>query len=362
MSERIREPDERNNHLPRRRCRLVGRSLVLILYSLGVQGLTHAQTNPTTSGTPSIDELEKQLDQAKAQAKSKAAGRSMQVKVGALANANLVTLPGGNFEMGSPNVGESPVHEVRIAPFSIMKYPVTRGEFAAFVNQTQYKAANCYGVLSITFERLEGGAVNGRFAEEHLTWRNPGFAQDDRHPVVCVSWSDAQRYAEWLSRKTGHRWRLPSSAEYEYATRAGTKSARPWGENPDEACEYANVADATARMVVDASKREFFEFHNCSDNATYTSPVGSYRPNNWGLYDMLGNVSEFVQDCPHDNYNGAPTDGSAWETGPFCETHRLARGGSWISGPNRVRSAFANDMVVPSMATNDSGFRLVRVN
>lgn len=336
---------------------------MLMLLLSGVPGLTQAQTNPTTNGTPSMDELEKQLDQAKAKAKSKSTGRSSQATatVGTLGNANLVTIPGGTFEMGSPLLGEKPVHEVRIAPFVIMKYPVTRQEFAAFVKETGYKTASCYGMLSGTFERDQGGLVSRQFAEEHLTWRDPGFAQDDRHPVVCISWSDAQSYAEWLSRKTAHRWRLPSSAEYEYATRAGTKSARPWGENPDDACEYANVADSTARMVVDANKLEFFEFHNCIDNAAFTSPVGSYRPNAWGLFDMLGNVKELVQDCPHFGYNGAPTDGSAWEIGPFCKTHRLARGGSWISGPNTVRSAFTGDMVVPSAAMNDTGFRLVRV-
>lgn len=266
---------------------------------------------------------------------------------------DFVNIPAGRFKMGSPSNekgrydDEGPVHEVAITGFALSKYDVTRGEFAAFVKETGYDAGNsCY-----TFETGEWVLHDGR------SWRDPGFRQTERDPVVCVNWNDIHAYAGWLGRKTGHRYRLPTEAEWEYAARAGTTSARFWGENPDQACAYANVADQTARDEIADAKT--WEIHNCRDGYAYTSPVGSFKPNGFGLYDMLGDVWQWTEDCYHKNYKGAPTDGSAWMTGT-CELH-ACRGGAWLIEPENVRSA-SRVRDYPESRFTSLGFRLVRIN
>ncbi|MFQ5953752.1 MAG: formylglycine-generating enzyme family protein, partial [Kiloniellales bacterium] len=167
-------------------------------------------------------------------------------------------------------------------------------------------------------------------------WRDPGFPQDDRHPVVCVNWHDAKAYVRWLSRKTGHEYRLLSESEWEYATRAGTTTARHWGADPDGACSYANVNDRTSK-----SENDFYwPHHDCRDGYAKSAPVGSFRANGFGLHDMLGNVWEWVEDCYEESYDLTPRDGSAW-TGGKCEG-RVLRGGSWCYVPENVRSAYRN--------------------
>jgi len=265
---------------------------------------------------------------------------------------NFVNIPAGHFQMGSPSDekgrydDEGPLHDVAIAAFALSRYDVTRGEFAAFVKETGYDTGNsCY-----TFETNEWKSHDGR------NWRDPAFHQTDRDPVVCVNLSDIHAYAEWLGRKTGHRYRLPTEAEWEYAVRAGTTSARFWGDNPDQACVYANVADQTAREQITNAKT--WDIHNCSDGYAYTSPVGSFKPNAFGLYDMLGNVWQWTEDCYHKNYKGAPNDGSAWTTGA-CELH-ACRGGAWLIEPENVRSA-SRVRDYPMSRFTSLGFRLVRI-
>jgi formylglycine-generating enzyme len=266
---------------------------------------------------------------------------------------DFVNIPAGRFRMGSPSHekgryrDEGPVHEVSIRAFALSKYDVTRGDFAAFVQETGYDAGNsCY-----TFETGEWESHDGR------NWRDPAFRQTDRDPVVCVNLSDVHAYADWLGRKTGHRYRLPTEAEWEYAARAGTSSARFWGENPDEACAYANVADRTAREQIADAKT--WSLHECSDGYAYTSPVGSFRPNPFGLYDMLGDVWQWTEDCYHKDYKGAPRDGSAWTTGS-CEL-RVPRGGAWLIGPSDVRSA-SRVRDYPMNRFSSLGFRLARID
>jgi formylglycine-generating enzyme required for sulfatase activity len=137
--------------------------------------------------------------------------------------------------------------------------------------------------------------------------------------VINVSWDDANAYVTWLSKKTGKPYRLLTEAEYEYATRAGTETPYPWGD--DIGKNNANCNGCGSEW----------------DNKQ-TAPVGSFAPNRFGLYDMVGNVWEWVEDCYHETYNGAPTDGSAWITGD-CSTH-VVRGGSWNNNPENLRSAF----------------------
>lgn len=241
----------------------------------------------------------------------------------------MVVIPAGRFAMGSPDSederdgDEGPVHRVKVAAFAIGKTEITRGQFAAFVNKTGYNAGDkCW-----TF-------ADGKFRERESDWRKPGYSQDDKHPVACISWNDAQAYAKWMSRKTGKQYRLPTEAEWEYAARGNTGSSRFWGDNPDEACKYANVTDRTAKAQIPGSLA--WSAHDCTDGFAYTAPVGRFKANAFGLQDMLGNVWEWTEDSYHVSYDGAPADGSAWQ-GEGAK-HAL-RGGSWNSDPQNVRAA-----------------------
>ena len=163
-------------------------------------------------------------------------------------------------------------------------------------------------------------------------WDEPLFSQTDRDPAVNVSWHDAHAYVEWLSETSLHEYRLPSEAEWEYAARAGTTTTRYWGE--EKTGEYAHV------------------------DQRGTAPVGTLKPNAFGLHDMLGNVWEWVEDCWHDNYEGAPLDGSAWTSGdPY---YRVVRGGCWVSRPSIV-SSVDRVRVDATVRDNRYGFRVVRI-
>ena len=243
----------------------------------------------------------------------------------------MVVVPAGSFMMGSPESEterwedfEDPAHRVSVRqPFAIGKYEVTRGQYADFVNATGRKSDGCY--------YFDGSKWKTDSAHN---WRSPGYTQTDEDPVVCVSHEDAKAYTAWLRRKTGQAYRLPSEAEWEYAARANTKSARYWGASPDQACGYANVYDRTSKRVNKFS----WAFHDCDDEYAQTSPVGKFKANAFGLHDMLGNVLEWTEDCWNDSYAGAPSDANVWTAGD-CR-RRVLRGGSWFFKPRVVRSAF----------------------
>jgi formylglycine-generating enzyme required for sulfatase activity len=168
---------------------------------------------------------------------------------------------------------------------------------------------------------------------KEANWRRPGFEQTGDHPAVCLSWNDAVAYADWLTKETGRPYRLPSEAEWEYAVRAGTTTSRFWGDDPNGACTYANVADRSAEARFPGGA-----VHDCDDGHVFTAPVGSFKPNPFGLLDIQGNAWEWVQDCWNDGYEGAPADGSAWTDGDCGR--RVLRGGGWHDGPAWVRSAY----------------------
>jgi len=263
----------------------------------------------------------------------------------------MVEIPAGSFEMGSPASeagrfdSEGPQHRVSVNRFAAGKFEVTRGQFAAFVNASGYNAGSeCY-----TFEGGRSEKRSGR------NWQNPGYAQAENHPVVCVSWDDAKAYIAWLSQKTNKSYRLLSEAEWEYAARAGSSTARYWGASPDAACAHANGMDATGKSQVPGIS---WEVHNCNDGSAYTAAVGSYKPNAFGLYDMIGNVWEWTEDCWNKNYTGAPSDGAAWTTGE-CSVGRVLRGASWYFIPRYARVA-TRDWFVPSSRNINYGFRLAR--
>jgi len=242
----------------------------------------------------------------------------------------MVTIPAGSFEMGSPNDefgrfdAEGPLHRVEVAAFALAKTHVTRGQFADFVRDSGYQVGgSCY--------TLEGGRWEDRPGRG---WRDPGYPQKDSHPAVCLSWGDARAYVEWLSRKTGKQYRLPTEAQWEYAARAGTSAARYWGQNPNQACTYANVMDSVGKAQAPGVA---LEAHDCADGYAYTAPVANFKANAFGLYDMLGNAWQWVDDCLQDDYVGAPADGRAWLVGK-CK-FRVLRGGSWNAKPRNVRTA-----------------------
>jgi formylglycine-generating enzyme required for sulfatase activity len=247
----------------------------------------------------------------------------------------MVVIPAGKFLMGSPpgesgrSDEEGPQRVVAIGrSFALGRYEVTRGEYARFVSSTHHAVDTCTD-------------------RKRADFRNPGFKQTDQHPAVCVSLDDAETYARWLSTKTGQRYRLPTEAEWEYAARAGTDAARYWGNEDAAACLHANVADQSQRRA--GWRGQFF---SCFDGYKYTAPVGSFRPNPFGLYDMLGNVWEWSCSDYVERYDGTE---SSCGSGP----RRVNRGGSWTFLPDYVRSATRNKDFTTSRYSN-LGFRLAR--
>ena len=230
--------------------------------------------------------------------------------------------------------------------FAAGRYEVTRGQYRVFAEATGRSGEGCFVWAGNKFER-----------DLSKDWRNPGYAQDDTHPVACVIWEDASAYVAWLSQKTGKDYRLLTEAEWEFAARAGTTTTRFWGDDGNMSCSFANGADLTTKAQVSGFSNSLVA--NCNDRYAYSAPVGSYRANAFGLHDMLGNVFEWTQDCWNDNYHGAPTDGSAWMT-VTC-SRRVVRGGSWSDDPRGLRSAYRFGLTT-AFRSNYAGFRVARNN
>jgi formylglycine-generating enzyme required for sulfatase activity len=250
----------------------------------------------------------------------------------------MVAIRPGRFTMGSPKSeqgrtpDESPLHQVTIPkPFAISRCEITVGQFKQFIQETGYKTSaetDGKGCYVWNAEKNEGQQ------QVDKQWNNPGFTQTDEHPVICVSWSDAQRYVDWLSQRTGAVYRLPTEAEWEYAARADTETASYYGK--ESQCDYANGLGQEAKGIVDKNWR----LADCRDGYIYTAPVAHFKPNLFGLYDMLGNVWEWTLDCWHEDYKLAPYDGTAWPKtqGGDCD-RQVIRGGSWGYDPQDLRSA-----------------------
>lgn len=237
---------------------------------------------------------------------------------------------------------EQPAHHVKIRTFAAGKFHVTRGQFAAFVTDSGYDT----GKSCFTFEEKSWQKRKNR------DWRKPGFEQDDHHPAVCISWHDAKAYTDWLAKKTGKSYRLLSEAEWEYAARATTLTTRYWGDQINQACSYANGMDTTGK---DKIPGVFWAAADCRDGFAYTSPVGQFTPNAFGLYDMLGNAWQWVEDNYAENYQDSPTDGSAL-TGDIRQAH-VMRGGAWSGMPDVLRSSKRNKYD-PSGRFSFVGFRV----
>ena len=252
-----------------------------------------------------------------------------------------VLIPSGTFMMGSGiNASELknryrgkeewykdeyPQHRVTISkPYYLQTTEVSVGQWRSFVKDTSYKTDAERGGGSYVWSGKKWEKRAGRY------WDNPGFLQTDSHPVTCVSWNDVQAYIRWINHKEGKDYRLPTEAEWEYACRAGLKTIRYWGDDPNDACSYANVADRSTRK-----KFSGWAVHECDDGFVYTAPVGNFQPNDFGLYDMLGNVWEWCQDWYGSYPSGSVTD----PEGPSSGYRRVGRGGSWTVSAGSCRSA-----------------------
>jgi formylglycine-generating enzyme required for sulfatase activity len=274
----------------------------------------------------------------------------------------LALVPPGQFMMGSaPDAveldagsGESPAVELSFSrPFYVSRREITVGEFRRFVEAT--------GAKSVPGCRVWSG---GQWVLDHdRSWRDPGFAAAPRddEPVVCVSWDDARAYADWLSKESGKRYRLPSEAEWEYVARGGTSFPRYWGERDSReddvlslACDYANVYDASA---VDALRLPVPNAR-CTDRATGLAAGAQYKPNAFGVYDIIGNAREWVMDCYTASYGGRPRDARAWTWQGGCELKGV-RGGSWASRPREARAP-ARGSEPAARRQSDLGFRVAR--
>lgn len=252
----------------------------------------------------------------------------------------MVSVPSGTFVMGNSATEQSeliaeglekemadwqgPQRTVNVKGFELGKYEVTKGQFAAFVSDSNYDTGN-YCIVHANGEWVDKLGSN---------WRSTGYSQTENDPVVCVSRADAQAYAKWLTQKTGQTYRLPSESEWEYACRAGKQEKYCGSDDVDKVAIYGQIGGVK------------------------TQPVGSKAKNAFGLYDMSGNVLEWVHDAWHINYSGAPTDGSAWVDGGVQNSHVL-RGGSWSNSVRGTRATIRFDSS-PDNRSSNLGFRVAR--
>ena len=245
----------------------------------------------------------------------------------------MVIVPKGRFTMGTATPAEMPwaeyglpAREVRVRrPFAIGRFEVTFAEWDA-----------CVAAGGCTHRPEDAGWGRGR------------------RPVINVNWADAMRYVAWLRKRTRRPYRLPSEAEWEYVARAGTTTARYWGDGSAGACRHANVHDRTSRRLNGYARPP----HDCDDSAANTAPVGQYLANAFGLFDTFGNVLEWIADCWYPSYEDAPRDTAVWTKDGLCNV-RMVRGGSWGDKPFGVAASFRGWS--PAEARdNVIGFRVAR--
>lgn len=261
----------------------------------------------------------------------------------------MVIIPSGNFEMGSPlsergrYISEGPQRRVSVSRnFAVSKFEVSVAEFEKFVSATSYDAS----------DECKTYADDAWVWESGTNFESPGYRQSGDHPVTCIDWQAAQAYTEWLSEETGARYRLLSEAEWEYVARAGSSAAYPFGQDANEGCTYLNGADKSASSSISSSIAL-----TCSDGAAFTAPVGSYLPNDFGVYDMNGNVWEWTEDRWYESYEGASRTSRARVEGD--NPSRVIRGGSWFDFGFDLRSA-SRDKFESSQRRNNIGFRIAR--
>ncbi len=253
----------------------------------------------------------------------------------------MVVIPPGTFEMGSDRLNqmrdnevrpEGPIRTITIAePFAAGQFEITKAEYAQFITATGYTPAQ---------ECITWG---GRDPVQGVTWLDPSIGRPpaDDEPVVCVDWKDTKAYVEWLAEETGQPYRLLSEAEWEYVAKAGSKATWPWGEDATRICEFGNVFDQTGTQEPRATLNSNANATaaDCDDGHMLVASVGQFKPNAFGLYDTIGNVWEWVEDCSLTLYADEPVDGSAFQVDGQCEK-RGVRSGSWRSRLSRQQPTF----------------------
>lgn len=267
-------------------------------------------------------------------------------------NMQFKQIAAGEFTMGSPtseperSTNETQ-HVVKITkPFWLGATHVTVAQFAAFAKASGYQTAAekqgwSYGAWNVPekkWDRLDGGS-----------WRNPGFHQSSNHPVVCVTWNDANALCDWLSKTEGRKYRLPTEAEWEYASRAGQIDAYPWGDDFRNGKGWLNGSDQSSSNLF-----SLFPSFPWSDGFIYTSPVGKFHQNAWGLSDPLGNALQWCGDWFGDYPKNTVID----PQGPLEGKERVLRGGSFVYGPKHCRCAFRGRNL-PDFQNFYVGFRVV---
>lgn len=272
----------------------------------------------------------------------------------------VVVVPPGTFTMGSDHMEpmrdnelrpEGPIREVTITePFAVGRFEITHAQFAMFIEDAGYTPTDA----CVTW--------GGRDPVDGVNWQDPRLGVDPRpnDPVVCVDWNDAKAYTSWLAERTGQPYRLLTEAEWEYVAKAGAATVWPWGEDPDQICTYGNVFDQTGltepRSLTNANAAA--QAANCDDGVMLVAEVGQYKPNAFGLYDTIGNVWEWVEDCSLMLYTDGPLDGSAYQSVGACEK-RAVRSGSWRSRISRHRPSFRGRDPA-DLAYYIFGFRIAR--
>ncbi len=277
----------------------------------------------------------------------------------AVKGPGMIVVPHGGFRMGARkneidgSDAERPQRYVRFdRGFAMSLTEITVGQFRRFVASSGYRPRAVRRGHSLVYDPRGGNFVH----RSGVDWRHDyvGRPAADAMPVLHITAKDAEAYARWLSERSGQRYRLPSEAEFEYATRAGSTARFPWGEGAPP----PNAANTTgARDVAPEGRRWGNAFAGYGDGHWGPAPVASFKPNAFGLYDIDGNVSEWVADCWHDGYRRAPTQGEAW-VNPGCRV-RVVRGGAWANSPAQTRSAWR--IHADADVTNaKTGFRVVR--
>ncbi len=272
---------------------------------------------------------------------------------------SLVVIPAGSFMMGSPTTesgrkhSEGPQHRMTFSRgFALGQYEVSVSEYRDFVDSAGYKTDAERDRFSTIYNQLSGRMMR----RDNVNWTMDyeGHKADDNNPVVHVSWNDAQAYVKWLADSTDKPYRLPSEAEFEYALRGGKSTRYWWGSGSPQRV----VENITGEGDITRGHRNWAtSFKGYTDHFWGPAPVGSFEPSPYGLFDIGGNVGEWVTDCWHDTYLRAPLDGSAW-VNPGCKL-RVIRGGYWASSPEQTRSAFRL-AAKPDSHDARIGFRIAR--
>jgi formylglycine-generating enzyme required for sulfatase activity len=323
-------------------------SLGLLLVSLGVSSLALPVIGTSKSG-----ERKETFEYYEDGKTGHGRRRVLVLDLGDGARMEFVRIPAGTFQMGSPpdekdRRADEVQHTVELThDFYVGEYEVTRGQFRAFVNATGYRtepetdSQGAWGYDELT------GKIEGR--KPKYSWRSTGFPQTDEHPVVNVTWNDANAFCRWLAQRSKKAVRLPTEAEWEYAARAGSEKRFYSGDSPESLVKVGNVADGTA-------KKKFPDWHTTigEDGYVFTAPVGQFLPNRFGLHDMLGNVWEWCQDWLGSYATLSAKDPVRNEGNGV----RVMRGGSWGKRVPQISSCALRFSGAPPSRDLDVGFRV----